>query len=202
MKLSPEQISALRGYIDQSAINIPTLKDDVLDHLCCVVEHKMEYGKTFDAALAEAFYELAPNGLDDIQYETVFLLNSTKIIRMKKIMYSIGLISSIATSIGWLFSVLHWPGGRELFNYGVLGFLLLFVPMLIIDRYKVYIRQTVSEKVKIILGTLSGFIIGLAGVFKLFHLQGADMLLLGGMLMFTFGFLPFLFFRLYKKSIS
>ena len=121
---------------------------------------------------------------------------------MKRIIYAVGLLSAIAISLGWLFSVLRWPGGSELFNYGFLGFLLLFVPLLCIDRYKVYLRQAASEKLKIVLGSCSAIVIGLAGVFKLFHLQGADHLLLGGMLLFTFGFLPFLFFRMYKKSIS
>jgi hypothetical protein len=202
MKLSGEQISEIRDEIDRSAIVIQTLKDDVLDHLCCVVEYKLERGKRFGAALSEALHEFAPDGLDGIQRETMFLLNSTKIIRMKKLIYAVGLLSAIAISLGWLFSVLHWPGGDQLFNYGFLGFLLLFVPLLSIDRYKVYLRQAASEKLRIILGSSSAFIIGLAGVFKLLHLQGADYLLLGGMVLFTFGFLPFLFFRMYKKSIS
>src|SRR5690606_9873173 len=185
-----------------SAITIQTLKDDILDHLCCVTEYKIERGKQFEAAFSEALDEFAPNGLDRIQRETMFLLNSTKIIRMKRIIYTIGLLSAIAISLGWLLPVLHWPGGNDMFNYGFLGFLLLFVPMLAIDRYKVYLGQALSEKLRIILGALSAVMTGLSLVFKLLHLQGADYLLLGGMMIFTFGFLPFLFFRMYKKSIS
>lgn len=202
MKLSPDQIEVINNEISRSAITIQTLKDDVLDHLCCVVEWKIERGKNFETALSEAFHELAPDGLDEIQRETVFLLNSIKIIRMKRIMYLVGLLSSIAISLGWLFTLLHWPGGYELFNSGFLGFLMVFVPMLAIDRYKVYFSQAMSEKLRIILGSVSAFIVGLSLVFKLAHLQGADLLLIAGMLMFTFGFLPFLFFRMYKKSIS
>jgi len=202
MKLSAQQIATIRDRIEGSAITIQTLRDDVLDHLCCVTEYKIERGKQFDAAFLEALDEFAPNGLDLIQRETMFLLNSTKIIRMKKIIYTIGLLSAIAVSLGWLFSVMHWPGAYQLFNYGFLGFLLLFVPMLAIDRYKVYLGQALSEKLRIILGSLSAIVVGLSLVFKLLHLQGADFLLLGGMLLFTFGFLPFLFFRMYKKSIS
>lgn len=202
MKLSSQQIAIIRDTIEGSAITIPTLRDDVLDHLCCVMEHKLEHGQVFEAALTEALREFAPAGLDQIQRETLFLLNSTKIIRMKKIIYAVGLLSAIAISLGWLFTVLHWPGGNDLFNYGFLGFLLLFVPLLAIDRYKVYLGQALSEKLRIILGSLSAVVVGLSLVFKLLHLQGADFLLLGGMLLFTFGFLPFLFFRMYKKSVS
>lgn len=55
---------------------------------------------------------------------------------MKKVMYSIGLISSIIICMGWLFKVLKWLGGGELFTYGFLGFVLVFLPMVVFDRYK------------------------------------------------------------------
>jgi len=50
------------------------------------------------------------------------LLNAPKIIIMKKVMYSIGLIASICLSVGWLFTLLRWPGGG---NLSIMGFLVL-----------------------------------------------------------------------------
>ena len=202
MKLSPEQLAAIRHRIEKSDITIKTLEDDLIDHLCCVVEKKMDKGNHFDSAFREALQEVAPYGLDAIQLETFYLLRSPKIIFMKKVMYLIGLISAVALSLGWLFNVLSWPGGRELFNYGFLGFLLLFVPLLAIDRYKVTLRKALPEKLKILIGSVSGIIVGISLVFKFLHLQGADQVLIVGMLMFTFGFLPFLFFSMYKKAVS
>ena len=201
MKLTGEQIGIIQDRINRSTISIQSLKDDLLDHLCCVVESKIEIGNSFETALQEALRELAPNGLDEIQRQTFYLLNSPKVIFMKKIMYLIGLISATALSLGWLFLTLRWPGGRELFNYGFLGFLLLFIPMLAIDRYKTTLRKALSEKLKIILGSVSGFTAGISLVFKVLHLQGADIILVIGALLFTFGFLPFLFFNLYKKEL-
>ena len=84
MRVSSEQITHIHEVIDQSSINIETLKDDLLDHLCCVVEVKMTNGIEFEISLKEALDELAPDGLNTIQRETIFLLNSTKIIFMKK----------------------------------------------------------------------------------------------------------------------
>lgn len=202
MKLSKEDINIIRYRIDQSDITMHTLKDDVLDHLCCVVEKKIEEGKSFQLALEEAFYELAPNGLDVIQRKTFYLLNSPKIIFMKKVMYLTGLICATTVSLGWLFVTLRWLGGRELFNIGFMGFLWVFVPMLALDRYRANMRKAISEKLRIILGAVSGFIVGLSLVFKILHLQGADVMLVVGMLMFTFGFLPILFFNLYKRAVD
>ena len=202
MKLSKEYIDIIRYRIDQSDITMHTLKDDVLDHVCCVVEQKIKEGKSFEIALQEAFHEVAPRGLDEIQRKTFYLLNSPKIIFMKKVMYLTGLICAITVSVGWLFATLRWPGGREIFNIGFLGFLWVFVPMLVVDRYRVRMRKPASEKIKIVLGAVSGFTVGLSLVFKLLHLQGADIVLIVGMLMFIFGFLPIFFFNLYKTAVN
>ncbi|MBK5279041.1 MAG: hypothetical protein JJE09_09295 [Bacteroidia bacterium] len=121
---------------------------------------------------------------------------------MRKIMYSIGLITTIGISLGATFKILHMPGGEQLFNYSFLGFLLIYVPMTSIDRYKQNGCKTLSEKLRIGLAFSSSITIGFAVLFKMLHLQGVDELLLVGMGMFSFGFLPLLFFTMYKKSIS
>jgi Na+/proline symporter len=89
-----------------------------------------------------------------------------------------------------------------MFNIGFLAFLWVFVPMLAADHYRAKIRKAMSQKLRVIVGTLSGFIVGLSLVFKLLHLQGADIVLLVGMLMFTFGFLPIFFFNLYQNAVN
>lgn len=202
MKVSPEQVAHIKEVIGQSEITIDTLKDDLLDHLCCVVEAKMTTGGGFEISLQEALDELAPDGLDAIQRETIFLLNSTKIMFMKKIMYAIGLITSISMTMGLTLKLLHLPGAEELFTYGFVGFLFLFLPMLAIDRYKHNLTRSLSEKLRIGLGYLSAFLLVFSIAFKIFHLTGANLLLLSGMCIFSFGFLPFLFFNMYKKSVS
>src|SRR5690606_31427147 len=152
--------------IDESGITIPTLKDDLIDHLCCVVESKMENGIPFESALQEALREVAPHGLEAIQNQTLYLLNSPNKIFMRKVIFTIGFMSAIAVSLGWLFVTLSWPGGRELFNSGFLGLLMLFIPMMAIYRYKIRRPKIVLERLRIALGTVSSFITGLSLVFK------------------------------------
>ena len=96
MKLSDKQVSHIRKEVEGSGIQLESLIEDVLDHLCCVVEVKMDGGKDFQVVAKEALVELAPNGLKELQQETVFLLNAHKIIRMKKVMFSMGMIGSFA----------------------------------------------------------------------------------------------------------
>ncbi len=202
MQVSTDQLQALKAYIHQSNITITTLKDDLLDHICCVVEKKMGEGRGFDVAMKEAVNELAPEGLERIEQETIFLLSTTKYMRMKKIMFAVGLLSSISMTMGVTFKILHMPGAEELFNIGFFPFLLIFLPMIAIDRYKRNLAKATYEKLRMGSGFLSSIVIGSSVFFKIFHLQGADVLLLAGIGIFCFTFLPFLFFSLYKKSIS
>jgi len=202
MKLSHDEIAIVEKQVDHSSINIESLRDDVLDHLCCVIEIKMERGEVFDNALHEALHELAPDGLDEIQRETVFLLNSTKIILMKKAMYIVGLLSTMTFLSGWFLGIMAFPGARDLSIYGFSAFAFIYVPMMAIDYFKTNIRIALSEKLKMILGFVCALLIGIAGLFKALHWPGATTLLLLGASLCIFGFLPFFFFGMYKKSAS
>lgn len=202
MRVSTDQVKVIRTVIDESNISIETLRDDLLDHLCCTVEIIMEHGKDFNTALEEAIRDLAPHGLEEIQLETVFLLNSKNIIRMKKVMYSVGLISSVSISVGFLMKLLHLTGANEITSFGLLTFGFLFIPMVAINHFGMAIKRALSEKLGTILGLISGLIISLGITFKILHLFLADELLIIGFAIFSFGFLPFLFFNMYRKSIS
>src|SRR5690349_19902520 len=100
MKLTHEQVELIRGHIRQSGIQLQSLEDDVLDHVCCVLENENDLNVNFQKRLLDAINDLAPEGLHKLEKETVFLLNSKKLIYMKKLMYLVGLGSSIALAMG------------------------------------------------------------------------------------------------------
>lgn len=201
MMLSEEQVEYIRNRVKHGGIGIADLQDDVLDHLCCVVEAKMEDHVPFDAALTKAIQEFAPEGLAEIEQETLLLLNA-KTMNMKKVMYGIGFASTSSMSMGVTFKLLHMPGGDQLVTYGFLTFALVFLPLAVINHFKVNLHASWTDRARIFLGILSALATGMAVVFKLFHLQWADVLLLTGAALFSFGFLPFLFFTMYKRSVS
>jgi hypothetical protein len=202
MKLTLEQESFIEKWVDSQGLKIQSLRDDLIDHLCCVVESKIETEESFQHLLDKAISDIAPNGLIEIERKTIFLLNSKRILIMKKLLYSTGFIGSISLTAGVSFKLLRMPYGYELFIVGFLMLFLVFIPLLALDRYKVAISKAISEKMKIISGVVAAIITGLSGLFKLMHLQGADLLLMLGAFVFAFGFLPFFFFTMYKKSIS
>lgn len=197
--LEDEEVDFIRKEIEKSSISIPELKDDLLDHFCCFIEYEIKKGNSFEAAFTKALNQICPNGFDEIQTETIYLLNAKKIIFMKKFIYSFGLITAMCFSIGWLFRIMHLPGSYPLVYFGSLGFILGFVPMMVVDRYKFHQKKILSEKLKITFGLASAVVAGLGFVFKIMHFPGAVYLIAGGALLFLFGFLPFLFFRMLRK---
>ena len=202
MKLTEEQVSLVQDYVDAQKLKYKTLRDDVVDHLCCVIEEELGRGEPFDQLLPKAANELAPRGLADLEHQTFFLLNANRILQMKKVLYATGFVGSVTLTIGVTLKLLNMPGGNEFFMIGFLTLLLGFIPILAFDRYKVAISGVLSERLKIILGGLASIVVGLSGLFKVLHLQGASWLLLLGAFVFAAGFLPFFFFTMYKKSVS
>ena len=202
MRLTDEQERKIIELLDKDGLKMKSLRDDILDHLCCVVEIRIKKGEAFEMALQEALIELAPNGLSEIERKTIFLLNYRRILMMKILMYLIGFVGAFTLTAGITFKLLYFPYANMLFTGGFLLLLLVFLPLYTFDKFKLAIARSLSERLKIIMGCVSGTVIGLSGVFKFLHWQGASVLLLAGAFIFAAGYLPFLFFTMYKKSVS
>ena len=200
--ITDEQVDYIEAQIKKSMIKNKSLSDDLLDHMCCLVEINMKKGLTFEQAYQKAFLQTSPNGYEEIQNETLFLLNYNKIMNMKRLTYISGFVFSLALSAGALFKIFHQPGAMILLMIGVLGIAFIFIPMLLVEKYKELAIQVLSERLKWIFGALSISLILIASLMKIMHMMGAGMMLAISFLFFGFGFLPFLFFRMYKKSVE
>lgn len=188
--------------IDKSNIRRKELKDDLIDHFCCLIEMDMKKGMDFEQAYNRAYEQTCPNGFDEIQRETVILLNYKLLLIMKKVTFLSGFIFSATFTIGAGLKVLHLPGAGVLLVLGMAGLVGIFLPMLIINHFKRNLKTLMSEKIQWILGSLSISMMTMGSVFKAMHWQGAGMLLSLGILLFVFGFLPVLFFKLYRQSLQ
>ena len=202
MKLTSKQEATISATVRNQGIRLPSLQDDIIDHLSCVIESQLGKGKDFDQLLQKAIEDIAPNGLKDVQHQTLFLLNAKRIIIMKKLMYTIGFLGALSLTAGVVLKLLRYDGANTLFTTGFITLLLIFIPLVAFNHYKVAISKAISVRLKIILGAASAIIAGLSGVFKMLHLQGAEMLLGTAAIVFGFGFLPFLFFTMYKRAIE
>lgn len=118
---------------------------------------------------------------------------------MKKILFILGYLFTAGIITGFLFILLHLPGGSMLLNYGTIGFSLIFIPY-----YSLRIlKQKVEEKTgstRIYSGIASSVIIGISVLMKMNHLMGADIALALGIGILTILFTPLTFIRLFKLS--
>ena len=200
--IAEEYEDRIIAEVESSSIKNQALKDDLIDHFCCLVEIEMERGLQFEKALEKAYLQTAPHGLDEIQQETIFLLNYSKIMFMKRLTYVIGYLVTLTWIAGILLKALHLPGAGMLMGSGAIGVTCIFIPLLLINRYKHLAREVISERMKWILGGLSIALMVTSITMKLFHMMGASLMLFISFLLFGIGFLPFLFFRMYKKSVD
>ncbi|MFY0606070.1 MAG: hypothetical protein JXR10_05105 [Cyclobacteriaceae bacterium] len=200
--ISDELVDKVIEVVNKSTIKNVQLKDDLVDHLSCLIEHEMKRGAKFDEALKTALHQTAPNGLNEIQQETIFLLNYSKIIFMKRLTYILGFIFSAALFVGFFFKLMHLPLAMILMLAGGAGLAFVFIPLLLINRYKQLMGEVLSERLKWFVGSAAIILFVTASLFKVYHLQGAGVLLGLSFITFVFGFLPFLFFRMYKQSVN
>lgn len=200
--IQDEYVDRVIYVIEGSTIKKKELKDDLIDHFCCLIEMDMNRGLGFDEAFERAQQQTAPNGLDEIQKETVFLLNYNRILFMKRFTYISGFMASFSLAVGFLFKILHQPGANAMALFGLGGLAFVFLPLILADRFKHLGSQATIEKVKWVFGILSAVTFAFGGAFKILHYPGAGLLLAFSFLFFCVGFLPLLFFRMYKKSIE
>jgi hypothetical protein len=121
---------------------------------------------------------------------------------MKRLMYAVGYLFALAWIVGIFFKLMHLPGATILMFGGGSGLVFVFLPMLLVNRYKKIAKEVLTERLKWIFGFASLTLFMTASYMELFHLQGAAVILGVSFLVFGFGFLPFLFFRMYRKSVE
>ena len=130
--LNDFQIGLIEKDIQSSGVYMKDLVYDMLDHICCSVEEKMQEGEVFDKAYEKTKSEFCHTGYEEIQAETKFLLtiNSNKMKTLKNVL---GITAFVLLLTGNFFKIQHWPGGGMLV---VLGSLLIIGILISMFRAK------------------------------------------------------------------
>jgi hypothetical protein len=72
-KLNDEHIDLIQQYVKRELGNDRGLSEEMLDHLCILIELEMQQGTPFASALETAFNGLDHNALRDIRYQELVL---------------------------------------------------------------------------------------------------------------------------------
>ncbi|MEQ8242222.1 hypothetical protein [Fulvivirga sp.] len=190
MTLSPLQVDLIKGDIRQNGIELRELQDDLLDHICCILEYEGNEASPFDEVYERVKRQFFPDGYREIQEQTNYLITQ-KYNTMKKVMNVIGIGSSAVLMLGSIMKIQSLPASNELILLGAIGLTLGYLPMLLILTLKQ--SDMLLSKIRNVSGFLGAeaFIVGV--LFQVLHLPGGQELLFLGMGIVLMIFLPLLF---------
>ena len=195
--LSEQQIDKIFDLIVDNGVSYESLQVDLLDHVCCMVEQKMDEGKSFGDSLKLALQEFGYKHFSEIQEATIYLL-TLKQRKMKKTTGIIGIISSLLVIGGVFFKIMHWPGAGILLVIGlVLIGVIVFPLMATLDINN---ASSIMKKVTASIGYLAAILLSLATLFKIMHWPGATIIYYSGLSLLVFVFIPLFTIKNYKTA--
>jgi hypothetical protein len=173
------------------------LIDDMLDHVCCMVEERMDAGSDFESSYNNVLDSIGEKRLPEIQHQTLLNLDK-KFQRMKNFTYIFGLSSAILTILGSFFKRMHWPGAGIMITVGLVLIVLVFLPLYFISNH----REQVEKKnpVYAIVGYLTIALLLAAATFKIQHWPGAGWLIYSSIGFILIGFIPLYVVNVFQRS--
>lgn len=198
--LTDEQIEFITQVINKSVIQSPEMKEDLIDHFCCAIEEDIQKGWSFQTAYDKAYHTIAPNGFDEIQRETIYLLTSKKLRKMKRLLYLSGYLSLIGITATIFMKLAHLPYSQLVLLLTAFIVVFLFLPTLFVSLYKRDITTSGNEKLKYVFGFIGVALLVAFAIFQLSHWPGAIAILLSSLVILNFMVFPFLFLKMYRKT--
>ena len=190
-------IDRIRSDLETRGLTYDPLQEDILDHVCCMVEERMECGEDFDTSYSKVLGHIGETTLGKLQHQTILLLDK-KFQRMKNFTYLFGLSSALLAIIGTLFKKMHWPGAGILLTVGIGLVILVFLPLYFIISY----REQPEKKnpVYAIVGYLTLTLTLIAAIFKIQHWPGAGTLIEFSMVLILVGFVPLYLVNAFQRA--
>ena len=173
-RLNDQQIDHIINDIRARGVEMESLQNDLLDHVCCIIENKLEESGDFERfyeSIIKTFYK---KELKEIEEETITLLNNKHYYAMKKIMIGSGIISALLLSMGIILKFMHMPGAAVGIFTGVVTFSLIFLPLMFLLKLKE--KESSRDKILLGLGSLVTILISMAILFKMLHWPYANMM--------------------------
>jgi len=140
-ELSLQNIDQISKEIRKQEITFSHLADELIDHICCDVEHEMKNGLSFHDAYLMVKEKMGSRRLKKIQEETLYSVD-TKYRYMKNTMKISAIAGTIMLGFAALFKIMHWPGAGILLTLGAFTLAFVFMPSALTVLWK----ETHSKK--------------------------------------------------------
>jgi len=198
--LSEQQIDYIFNDISARGVEMESLQQNLLDHVCCIIENNLEENGDFESFYQKTIKTFYKDALWEIEEETLLLLTYKNYYTMKKIMINSGIAAATFFIIGSFFKFMHWPGASVLILAGMAIGTLLYLPLLFLFKK----NETTESRSKLVLaiGTINGILFCAYSLFKVFHWPYASNLWFITLGLFSFVFIPLYFFNGVKNPAN
>jgi len=195
--ISDNQVDFILDDIKKRGVELEDLQYNLLDHVCCIIENEMKPKQDFYTFYANTISKFYKSELVEIEEETRNLLTFKNFYAMKRTMKIIGFLSSIFLLFGVFFKLMHWPGASILVVLGSGLFSLIFLPLMMILKF----RDDGEKKDKVIftIGLIIGIIAILGMLFRIMHWPYSSILIESSIGVFVLLFIPVFFVNGYKQ---
>jgi len=190
-QLNDKEIEFIAADIKNRGIEMEDLHNNILDHVCCMIENNLEENGDFEKFYSNTIAKFYKNELWELEEETISLLIFKNYYTMKKVMLVSGFISSFFVMTGILFKFMHWPGAAAMLVVGIGSCSLIFLPLLFVLKVKESID--LKNKLIVLVGMLSAICLSLGILFKIMHWPGANFLGITAIVSLIAIFLPIYF---------
>ena len=196
-RLSDQQIDYILNDIGARGVEMDSLQQNLLDHVCCIIENNLEANGDFESFYKQTIKTFYKDELWEIEEETLLLLTYKNYYAMKKIMITSGTIAAIAFTTGSTFKIMHWPGSSPLILLAMFCSSFIFLPLYFL--FKTRETEGKANKILIAVGTMNGILFCVSSLFRIMHWPGNQVLWLTTIGMMGLVFIPLYFFNGIKK---
>lgn len=195
--LNDDEITFIDRDLVERGIILEELRDNLIDHICCIIEQECAPEEDFTKCYERVLPQFCKSELREIQIETDNLLQFKNFYTMRKIMNISGLSAVLLILLGVILKSLHFPGAGITFLLGGFSFAFMFLPILIIIKFKD--DESTTDKVVFSFGLLIAMIIATGFIFKIMHWPYASNLMYYGTTVFTLCYVPLYFFTRIRR---
>ena len=197
--LSEDIVERIAEDLRVKGIETQDLQDNLLDHICCILEQELRDLKEFDQKYPEILRRFYKHNLSELEEETQQLLTFKNYYAMKKTMLLSGGITSFAFIIGAFLKYFHLPGAGIILVLGIVFFSFLFLPLMITLKLKE--SNGNKDKVILFIGLITGILASMGVLFKLMWWPGANILWKLSLFSLLLVYLPAYFFSNFRNPL-
>jgi len=196
-KLTNQQIDFVIDKISINSNLSVTLKDDLIDHFCCIIENEMNKGKEFEVAYQTAYQSISPEGIEELGKEMMFLMNSKSKKRLIKLLRISGFSAMTSMFITVFMKTLQLPYAQIILLLTTFTTLFLFLPSAFTYFFK---NSTKKNKWLYMAGFAGMFLLVVSLVFLITHWPGGRGMLAIAIFFIYIAIFPLFFYRIHKKT--